>query len=60
MSWTDANVGRVLDAFENTQLAEADDYVLVVWGDHGWHLGDNVSTKDLASNSPTTTFPAES
>ena len=44
MSWTDANVGRVLDAFENTQLAEADDYVLVVWGDHGWHLGDNVST----------------
>ena len=45
MSWTDANVGRVLDAFENTQLAEADDYVLVVWGDHGWHLGDNVSTK---------------
>lgn len=40
VSWTDANIGRVLDAFEATPLAK--DYpVVCVWGDHGWHLGDN-------------------
>ena len=41
VSWTDANIGLVLDAFEKTSFAEGNDYVLAVWGDHGWHLGDN-------------------
>lgn len=34
VSWTDANIGRVLDAFEKTKFADGDDYVLAVWGDH--------------------------
>jgi arylsulfatase A-like enzyme len=34
VSWTDANIGKVLDAFEKTKFAEGNDYVLAVWGDH--------------------------
>ena len=36
-----SQIGKVLDAFENTPFAKGNDYVLAVWGDHGWHLGDN-------------------
>ena len=39
VSWTDHNLGRILDAFEATPFR--DDAVLALWGDHGWHLGDN-------------------
>ena len=35
-SWTDANIGRVLDAFEPL----ASSAIVLMWGDHGWHLGD--------------------
>ena len=31
----------MLDAFEKTPFAKGNDYVLAVWGDHGWYLGDN-------------------
>ena len=34
VSWTDANIGKVLDAFEKTSFADGNDYVLAVWGDH--------------------------
>ena len=39
-SWTDANVGKILDAFEENGFAW-NNTVVVFWGDHGWHLGDN-------------------
>ena len=38
-SYADAQVGRVLDALEASGLA--DDTIVIVWGDHGWHLGDH-------------------
>ncbi|QDU89630.1 Choline-sulfatase [Pirellulimonas nuda] len=39
MSYMDAQVGRVLDELKN--LGMADNTVVVLWGDHGYHLGDH-------------------
>lgn len=38
ISYTDAQVGKVLDALEKT--GQADNTIIILWGDHGWHLGD--------------------
>ncbi len=40
-SFTDANIGRVLDALEKNGFAE--NTIVVLWGDHGWKLGDHHS-----------------
>lgn len=39
ISYTDAQIGRVLDALKAEGLA--DNTVVVLWGDHGWQLGDH-------------------
>jgi arylsulfatase A-like enzyme len=37
-SFVDAQIGRILQALEQT--GHADNTIVVVWGDHGWHLGE--------------------
>lgn len=38
ITWSDSQLGRILDALENSQYA--DNTIIVVWGDHGWQLGE--------------------
>lgn len=39
ISYTDAQVGRLLNALDQEGLAK--NTIVVLWGDHGWQLGDH-------------------
>ena len=38
VSYVDANIGKMLAAVE--AAGKMDNTIVIVWGDHGWHLGD--------------------
>ncbi|MDQ8180302.1 sulfatase [Pelagicoccus sp. SDUM812005] len=38
VSYIDAQIGLVIEALEEQGLR--DNTIIIVWGDHGWHLGD--------------------
>ncbi|SHI48348.1 iduronate 2-sulfatase [Rubritalea squalenifaciens DSM 18772] len=38
VSYTDSKVAQILDLLEKS--GQADNTIIVLWGDHGWHLGE--------------------
>ena len=38
-SYIDVQVGKLLDALDESPAA--DNTIVILWGDHGWHLGDH-------------------
>ena len=43
ISWADFNIGRVLDALEESPYAN--NTIVVLWSDHGFHLGEKQTFK---------------
>ncbi|MEY3175133.1 MAG: Choline-sulfatase [Planctomycetota bacterium] len=41
-AFVDAQIGRILDALDSSPWA--DNTVVVLWSDHGWHLGEKLIT----------------
>ena len=39
VTYADAQVGRILDRLD--ELGERNNTIVVLWGDHGWHLGEH-------------------
>ena len=45
-AYTDMNIGRLLDAFDKS--AYKDNTIIVLWCDHGWHLGEKQHWRKFA------------
>jgi arylsulfatase A-like enzyme len=46
VSYADAQVGRLLEALDKS--AHASNTIIVLWGDHGWHLGEKSHWRKFA------------
>ncbi|MFO7670706.1 MAG: sulfatase, partial [Bacteroidales bacterium] len=39
VSYTDAQIGKILDELQRLELAQST--IVILWGDHGWNLGEH-------------------
>ncbi|MDR1384855.1 MAG: sulfatase [Planctomycetaceae bacterium] len=46
IAFSDAQIGRLLDAFEKSEYKE--NTIVVFWSDHGWHLGEKEHWRKFA------------
>jgi arylsulfatase A-like enzyme len=46
VAYTDMNVGRLIDAFDKSP--HKGNTIIVLWGDHGWHLGEKSHWRKFA------------
>ncbi len=53
--YTDWNVGRLLEALKKSPHAE--NTIVVLWGDHGWHLGEKLHWRKFALWEEATRMP---
>ena len=55
VSYIDAQLGKLLDALESKGIL--DNTIIVLWGDHGWHLGDHTEWCKHSNFEQATRFP---
>lgn len=55
VSFVDAQIGRVLAELHRTGLA--DNTIVIVWGDNGWHLGEHALWSKVTSFEESTRVP---
>ena len=55
VSYADACLGVLLEALESSP--HADNTIVVVWGDHGWHLGEKLRFRKAAGWTEATRMP---
>ena len=55
ISWADFNVGRVLDELEKSEYAN--NTIVVLWSDHGYHLGEKRSFRKFSLWEESTRVP---
>ncbi len=55
ISFVDSQIGRVLDALDDS--GHRDDTIVVLWSDHGWHLGEKQVSGKNTLWEPSTRVP---
>ncbi len=55
ISYADACVGVVLDGLQQSRFA--DNTIVIIWGDHGWHLGEKLRYRKATAWSEATRLP---
>ncbi len=55
IAYTDMNIGRLLDALEKSP--HRDNTIVVLWSDHGWHLGEKSHWRKFALWEEATRMP---